>query len=337
MTTATIARRQRAFTLVELLVVIAIIGILVALLLPAVQSARAAARRTQCQNNMKQLCLATLTYEEANSHLPPNYWRESIQSGGGRANVVEHSTMTFVLDQIEQSALADQWDMKQTWYHSDDSLPYDNFRLSQTPISAFQCPTVPTPEVGQMRVNKPGVTGVDYPVTARVDYGVCDTLAVDIVADLATQGVVTQRANSKGGYHSMLRAPSGDFAKLRQATDGTSNTFMWFETAGRPIKYKFGQVEYNGRGTSVEYTHSAKSGMTWAAYENAYGINQASECGTVFFNCTNNEEIYAFHVGGLYFGFGDGSVHFISENISQDTFMSLFTRDSEDIVGGDWQ
>src|SRR3954467_11377768 len=94
-------RTKHGFTLVELLVVIAIIGILVALLLPAVQSAREAARRGQCQNNIKQLVLAITDYENVHSRIPDNYAPNVANSTG-------HSWMTRILPQIEETPLYDQ-------------------------------------------------------------------------------------------------------------------------------------------------------------------------------------------------------------------------------------
>ena len=113
------------FTLVELLVVIAIIGILVALLLPAIQAAREAARRSQCQSNMKQICLATLNYEVAHKELPPSHWQEIIVGPSGRVTA-QHSTMSYILSFIEEQTLADQWDFKTDWDHSNLAKAIDN-------------------------------------------------------------------------------------------------------------------------------------------------------------------------------------------------------------------
>lgn len=98
------AKGRRAFTLVELLVVIAIIGILIALLLPAVQAAREAARRSQCSNNLKQMGLACLNYHEARGTLPP--YRISQR----------HTTWAaIILPYIEQESAADLWDLNRAY------------------------------------------------------------------------------------------------------------------------------------------------------------------------------------------------------------------------------
>src|SRR3954454_14102840 len=100
------------FTLVELLVVVAIIGILVALLLPAIQAAREAARRSQCQNHMKQIGLATLNFETQKKYLPPSKWAEK---GTAIGQTVGHSTLSYLLPYVEETALADQWSFKVNW------------------------------------------------------------------------------------------------------------------------------------------------------------------------------------------------------------------------------
>src|SRR5205814_4002157 len=97
--------RTRAFTLVELLVVIAIIGVLIALLLPAIQAAREAARRSQCQNHLKQIGLATLNFEAQKKYLPPSKWSEQSTTIGQTAP--SHSTLSYLLPYVEESALAD--------------------------------------------------------------------------------------------------------------------------------------------------------------------------------------------------------------------------------------
>ena len=115
-------RRSRAFTLVELLVVIAIIGILIALLLPAVQAAREAARRTQCSNNLKQLALGCLTFEDANKALPPSEITDCFAPW-----------TVLIQPHIEQSAMYDNWDLTRQYYYQPPSAGGH--------LSVMYCPT----------------------------------------------------------------------------------------------------------------------------------------------------------------------------------------------------
>ena len=145
------SRRNRGFTLVELLVVIAIIGILVALLLPAVQQAREAARKLQCQNNMKQLGLAILNYESANNALPAGGWVDPCEGATclrhGSYNPNSGKMLSWavaVLPFIEENAVFDQFN-----FAADDvfSMQFDGLDVFAEPqaraLSAFTCPSEP--------------------------------------------------------------------------------------------------------------------------------------------------------------------------------------------------
>lgn len=315
------------FTLVELLVVIAIIGILVALLLPAIQAAREAARRAQCQSNLKQICLATLNYETQTKKLPPSKWIELVDG----KTVVAHSTMSYLLQYVEEEALADKWDFKTTWSWPgkvDNTKPYDNYRLKETSISVFRCPTAPQERA---TTDSKGVTE-DNP--AAIDYRVCDAMATGAGNALPEQiaaGKVKARPNRKNAYHSVLWNEANEttyvskFARLKHTTDGLSQSMMWFETGAAPVKWKNGQIDL-----AAVSAGETQGGNTWATYANWYVVH--NRCGDSFFNCNNNEEIYSFHVGGAFYGFGDGAVHFINQEIDPDVFVSLFTRDGSDII-----
>src|SRR6185503_20641237 len=177
---------------------------------------REAARRASCQNNMKQLGLATLNYESAKKLLPPSKFlarHKTIPKG-----VVKHSTIPYLLAFMEESAIADKWNFDESWDNFNAALPTDNSRLSQTLIPMVRCATVPEPRG-------------EYP--GALDYRVCDamaTAATSAITELINAGQVTPRPNSKGKYVSVLwnldgdesaspLKPSGDPAKLKYCTD----------------------------------------------------------------------------------------------------------------------
>src|SRR5688572_6911655 len=158
---------RRGFTLVELLVVIAIIGILVALLLPAIQAAREAARRIQCTNNMKQIGLAILNYESAKKELPlaytPNYPSTQLSglcstAGVGFRNpdnkLAEHFVLTFILPYMEQQTIYDRIDLKKHWHDTtNNGKGTTNRAATSVDIADFLCPTAE---------NRPGKYTTDY-------------------------------------------------------------------------------------------------------------------------------------------------------------------------------
>lgn len=244
-------RSRRGFTLVELLVVIAIIGILVGLLLPAVQAAREAARRMSCSNNAKQLGLAVHNFESAFKKLPPS---GQCDSTGGAATVYTiHSTPTFLLPYIEQTAVYNLLDhnsdpftlygatLQSTGHYltgtgcilhkSTRGRNYDDpgFPSGQVAgkvkIGTFICPSAPIGNESRDPVH--GYGGIDYMVCALSDV---DSTTGPL---RGTRVLPTGSGNPlwvAAAIGCMLNCDGGGFARVQ---DGTSNTIMMIEDGGR--------------------------------------------------------------------------------------------------------
>ena len=230
-------QKCHGFTLVELLVVITIIGILIALLLPAVQAAREAARMLQCQNNLKQISLAALDHEQINGWLPTGGWGydwagdPSCGFGRGQPGAALYNCLPY----MEQQALHDlQLDSTR------DSAEQKNeaTRMFQTPLAMLTCPTRRQPTVFPVRPDYPGgEVNFSMPTTwFRADYAFNGGSAVVTwLSGPSSWSNAAQWANSRGGE------PGNPFAdmsgsngvtaqrsqvKMCEITDGTSNTYM---------------------------------------------------------------------------------------------------------------
>jgi prepilin-type N-terminal cleavage/methylation domain-containing protein/prepilin-type processing-associated H-X9-DG protein len=208
----------RGFTLVELLVVIAIIGILVALLLPAIQAAREAGRRSQCINNFKQYGIALQNYHSSNKSFPTG-WEVRKAPIGYFANA-----NTKLLPYFEESGLHGLYDQKEAWY---DQRP----EVGSTVISVFRCPSTNQTNPYQHRHM---ATLVDNPLFGLTDYAYNKGASDSYCIDIRGWGFSATRKIPAGP---VVKTRQGMFsiqfgASFRQITDGASKTFAMGEAAG---------------------------------------------------------------------------------------------------------
>jgi prepilin-type N-terminal cleavage/methylation domain-containing protein len=327
--------RKFGFTLVELLVVIAIIGILVALLLPAIQAAREAARRAQCMNNLKQISLAALNYESTNKKLPPIYTFIDTPDG---TRVLAHGLHIHLLPYLEYQPTYDLYDFKTKWNEpTTSSKPQTNNTVTAIDIPMFICPTAPAPATRSKDTSSDNAKGVtafsDYTTDGRVSpRGVCVLLGVGVKDRPDWQGLLTgvpeyEDDDTTGCPPGILPGQTGK-TYLKQVTDGLSQTIMFVEDAGRGDYWEDGFL----KNTSAN-PWGNNSGSRWADPHSEFWTDGLCAGGTSMFNCNNANEIYSFHVGGGIFSFADGSVQFLTDTLDIEIQVSLLTRAGEDVAG----
>lgn len=333
-------KRNRGFTLIELLVVIAIIAILIALLLPAVQQAREAARRSQCKNNLKQMGLAVHNYESTFGTTPPS--GEHTVNGGLATEVrvfFPTSFFTAILPYVDQAPLYNQWNFDYPYLASEATYTNQkNPTLAKTSISTYLCPSN-----GNFSENGGNGYGqVDYMPVAYTN--IIDPGATPPGTLNQSKGPIANQLWFADGF---LSGGSRGVGKFRDCTDGMSNTIAVIEDAGRPAniqgKYAFAGsftlqdtcsgVIANGRCPNRWAdgdTGNGVSGPPAGATSQVRVINNSStpkngpvDCPWANNNCGPNDEPFSYHVGGCQALMGDGSVHFLSENIDQGVIRRL--------------
>jgi prepilin-type N-terminal cleavage/methylation domain-containing protein/prepilin-type processing-associated H-X9-DG protein len=305
--------RNRGFTLVELLVVIAIIGVLVALLLPAVQAAREAARRSQCLNHLKQLGLAVHNFEGPRKELPLAYTNQSFPG--------KNNWAPFVLPYLEQQNLVDGYDLTIDWWVN------PNRALVALRLPVLQCPSTPDP----MRIQDKPETTPPNKTGAVGDYFTPAGVHPDINLVLPTADQVNTASDLRGVicWHSATNQQN----TLSAILDGTSNSIMIGECAGREDVWRR-RVK-----TPFNFTSTPKvraRGGAWATTDNAYEIGQRKAWDAAFGPIPGNVAInnsnewghcfYSFHPGGANFLFADGSVRFYGETTNLKVLANLVTR-----------
>ncbi len=289
------------FTLVELLVVMAIIGILIGMLLPAVQMVRESARRTSCMNNTRQIGLALLNYESAVGSLPAGYKNNA-------------SWLTRILPHLEQKNLYDIYDFNKPWDHA------DNATAIATRVPTYACPSTPNPE----RLDKlPSGR-----MAACSDY--CAIGGVSMKFYLAGYAdLIGSRFGAMSGKTEI---------ELRDIRDGLSNTLVVAEDAGRPFHYVWGGIgpdNVDNGGPNINVVDGRVDGAAWASRQNFIAVHGFTNDGLYVpgpnvINCTNNNEVYGFHPGVVVGLFVDGSVQAISESTDPQTFANMITRNGNE-------
>ena len=324
---------KAGFTLVELLVVIAIIGILISMLLPAVQQVREAASRVSCANNMRQLGLALHNYESAHRAFPPSRLDPDDQaipssvSNHPGAESAFQSWSTLILPFIEQGNLASQYDFKQAWFDQENS---DNYTVIATQVNVYKCPSSPV---------KDGTDPYHCVGAAAGDYGSINEVKKRVYTDVLEVAEPSEAARA-GLLAKFKKNP------ISAASDGTSNTLFVAECAGQPEVYIAGRkmtmddfenyeddkvVNFEGNLVPVD-------GTGWADPDCGFSINGALDSGLDKYgprmiNAINVSEAYSFHPGGANFAMADGSTHFISDDIDAKTFVGLCTRAGGEVNG----
>ena len=334
--------REHGFTLVELLVVIAIIGILIGMLLPAVQQVREAARRIQCGNQMRQISLAMLNYESSNGHFPAGITGRQFNgtlNDNAAGTILKgngYGWAAVILPFIEQNAVHQQL--------SDISSNFANPKLDETitrqTLGIYICPSCPMPEDGYgndssgMNIGRPPVeghknnyVGVMGPKWEENDL---DSLSNTSQFDLVTSDpIIGAAAQCLSQFPGILFFDSA--ITFGQIPDGSSNTFLVGERDGQKLD------GLRDSGETLTRAASAWGGPREAAWLNAvlgpttadprFTLNSAA--GDFW---TQWVPFSSSHPGGANFGRADGSVTFVPNEVDGRTFESMGTRNGGEVI-----
>jgi len=308
-------RRKSGFTLIELLVVIAIIAILIGLLLPAVQKVREAAARMKCSNNLKQIGLALHNYHDTNGRLPAGQPQGYWYSGwpGPVDNRIRTNWVADILPHMEQTALSA---LVQQFLVT---LPTETFNapFRNTVLPAFLCPSDPNnPKIAMTPGNAQGF---------HISYVACNG------STYATPTSDPRGLNLDGVMYGISRV------KLENITDGTSNTALVSELLQGSDTASSGQHDVRGRMWNT--VHAGTTFSTIYPPNSTVGDNTMGYCGALpGAPCGGQSLTNAFslarskHTGGVNICRADGSVRFVTNGISPNSWLWMGSRAGGEVI-----
>ncbi len=354
------SRNRSGFTLIELLVVIAIIAVLISLLLPAVQSAREAARRAQCTNNLKQIGLAVHNYESSNGCLPPSVLFPSPFDSWGWGPAGHLS----ILQYVEQGAAFNAYNSGMVHPNAQGDRFYNaNTTVFNTQIPAMLCPSDPV----MVRVSLSsyvGNSGGNFPMTgysgtwvpSGVSWPEGSPSPGRNAQTIGLRDVIDGTSNT-ALFSEKLTAHNNVGAVFANDSNPNNSRRVWFRVSdmGRAVASqtpaRVAQMlgECRALGGTVRATGSASETSGWfrayPAYAN-YGVyhhtgtpnsrncgaNFIAEWGQDFWGTSNASSL---HPGGVNVCMTDGSVRFIKDTINQTTWWAIGTRAGAEVVSAD--
>ncbi|MSR32131.1 MAG: DUF1559 domain-containing protein [Gemmataceae bacterium] len=311
-------QRAKGFTLIELLVVIAIIAILIGLLLPAVQKVREAAAKLQCTNNLKQIGLALMNFESTHKAFPAGYWESpQLSLPGDPPTAPGWGWAAMLLPYLEQDALAKTVDFNSpNLAVNSNSAAVRAFRTTQ--VKAYLCP-------------------LDYEGTSTFRYGGIDVAKANYVGMFGREEISIIDAGKGDGMFIRNRG-----IRIAEVSDGLSNTLFVGERSSRsanPAEGVPGVCTWVGAIPGITVPHDGDEessavlilGHTGvnnpATGEKAHLPNRPSPTGEF-----HPDDYTSRHMGGVNFLMGDGSVRFISENMSPITWERMGTRAGGEVI-----
>ena len=329
--------KRPGFTLIELLVVIAIVAILIGLLLPAVQKVRAAAARTSCSNNLKQIGLGLHNYASAEGKLPPGgqgltdskpYQLTWYTDAAGTPQPdpykpgykQAHSLFVHLLKYVEQDNIANQFDLDRAY----NATP-GNVAASRHVVKLYLCPS----------------DGLRYADADAEGYGAIDygaTLHCNINPDPAGTPTIGSAFLTPGALGTRK-------VGLGEITDGTSSTIAVAEDVGRNERMDglYPDPVQVAAGAST----STRKHWRWPEADNAFGVSftpnyhlgvSTPDCVKPWkpMNCGANDELFSFHTGGSHVVFADGHVTFLSSGVGPQALRALVSRAGGEVAAADY-